>query len=298
MKKNKVLSLILIGLIYLFTLAFGILTYLLLPDVIKNQILLTMLIIDLLCCITIFIFSTILKNSIVVEPFWNLSVIIIYTSYLLITDSINIYTGIFLGIVILWGIRIIINWILNFENLNYKRKFYSNIKEKHPRIYFLIDFSLIHLLLALMAFIGMLPGFFFFEKAKTTGLNFSYILSCLVMLFAITIQIISDIQKNKFERKKDNKSKVLSKGLWKYSRHPNYFGEILFWIGIWLTYFGSEGDFMKAMITSASPILIFCMFVFIIIPIVEKQEIARNPIYKDYIECSNLLLPIPFKNKK
>ena len=150
----------------------------------------------------------------------------------------------------------------------------------------------------LVVFIGMLPGFFFVEKTTETGLKGNYILSCLVMILAIVIEMIADIQMNRFQKNPQNKGQVMASGLWKNSRHPNYLGEILFWVGIWLLYFGCESDFMKAMITGSSPILMFCMFVFISIPMLEKRQLKNKRDYKEYMECSNMLLPFRIKNKK
>lgn len=298
MKKNKAIGLLIIGLIYLFTIGVGVGTYFLLPNVIKNQELLTMLIIDSICTIVIYLFSTIFKNSSIYDPYWSVAPIVIYPGYLLVTDSVNVYTIIFVLVVAFWSFRLTINWALSFKNLGTQDWRYQNFKEKHPKVYFLIDLFGIHLFPTIMVFIGMLPGFFFIEKAVTTQLNVSFILSCLVMVLATVIEMVADIQMYNFRKNPENKGKVMARGLWKNSRHPNYLGEILFWIGIWLAYFGTEADFMKAMITAVSPIIIFCMFVFISIPMLEKRQLKNKPAYKDYMECSSMLLPIPVKSKK
>lgn len=298
MKKNKAIGLLIIGLIYLFTIGVGVGTYFLLPNVIKNQELLTMLIIDIICTIVIYLFSTIFKNSSIYDPYWSVAPIVIYPGYLLATDSVNVYTIIFVLVVAFWSFRLTINWALSFKNLGTQDWRYQNFKEKHPKVYFLIDLFGIHLFPTIMVFIGMLPGFFFIEKAVTTQLNVSFILSCLVMVLATVIEMVADIQMYNFRKNPENKGKVMARGLWKNSRHPNYLGEILFWIGIWLAYFGTEADFMKAMITAVSPIIIFCMFVFISIPMLEKRQLKNKPAYKDYMECSSMLLPIPVKSKK
>lgn len=298
MKKNKAIGLLIIGLIYLFTIGVGVGTYFLLPNVIKNQALLTMLIIDIICTIVIYLFSTIFKNSSIYDPYWSVAPIVIYPGYLLATDSVNVYTIIFVLVVAFWSFRLTINWALSFKNLGTQDWRYQNFKEKHPKVYFLIDLFGIHLFPTIMVFIGMLPGFFFIEKAVTTQLNVSFILSCLVMVLATVIEMVADIQMYNFRKNPENKGKVMARGLWKNSRHPNYLGEILFWIGIWLAYFGTEADFMKAMITAVSPIIIFCMFVFISIPMLEKRQLKNKPAYKDYMECSSMLLPIPVKSKK
>ena len=298
MKKNKAIGLLIVGLIYLLTIGIGVGIYFILPPVIKEQALLTMLIIDVVCTVVIYLFSTIFKNSSIYDPYWSVAPMVIYSAYMVITETINPYTIIFLLVVAFWSIRLTTNWAIRFKNLSVQDWRYQNFKDKHPKVYFLINLFGIHLFPTIMVFVGMLPGFFFIEKTVTTQLNFSFLLSCLVMIFATIFEMIADTQMAKFKKDPSNKGKVMARGLWKNSRHPNYLGEILFWVGIWLTYFGAETDFMRAMITSTSPILIFCMFVFISIPMLEKRQLKNKIAYKEYMECSNMLLPFPTKSKK
>lgn len=298
MKKNKTIGLLIISLIYLITFGIGTGIYFLLPTVIRSQTLLTLMIIDIICTIVIYLFSTIFKNSSIYDPYWSVAPVVIYLAYMLARDCFNPYTIIFLIIVVFWSVRLTLNWVFGFKNLSIQDWRYQGFKEKHPKVYFLINLFGIHLFPTAMVFIGMLPGFFFIEKAMSSQLNFSFILSCLVMVLAVIIEMVADIQMSKFRRNPSNKGLVMSSGLWKYSRHPNYLGEILFWVGTWLAYFGSEADFMKAMITGSSPMLMFCMFVFISIPMLEKRQLKNKPYYKEYMEYSNMLLPFPLKNKK
>ena len=119
------------------------------------------------------------------------------------------------------------------------------------------------------------------------------------MLFAIVIELISNMQLFAFRNNNNTSGLVMNKGLWKYSRHPNYFGEIVFWVSIWLTYFSAESDFMIGLLMCACPIVIFVLFQFVSIPMLEKRQLKNKVGYKEYMENTNALLIVPlFDNKK
>ena len=85
------------------------------------------------------------------------------------------------------------------------------------------------------------------------------IIGIIIFTIGFTIEIIADSQKTKFRAMDDNKDKFISIGLWKYSRHPNYLGEIILWLGISLISFSSlEG---LQYITLISPIFTYLLLV-------------------------------------
>ncbi len=71
-------------------------------------------------------------------------------------------------------------------------------------------------------------------KNEENSLNIFLILGSIVWIVGFTIEIIADLQKNKFKKNQDTNNKFISTGLWSKSRHPNYFGEISLWIGIYI----------------------------------------------------------------
>ncbi len=108
------------------------------------------------------------------------------------------------------------------------------------------------------------------------------------------IETLADIQKNNFYRLDAHKGKWIESGLWRYSRHPNYFGEILVWIGIYL-YTLAAMDFWQSMLGILSPLYISALIIFVSgIPILEKSADAKygtNPDYLRYkINTNSLIL--------
>ena len=151
----------------------------------------------------------------------------------------------------------------------------------------------------------MLPVFSYLNGINiATGINLGgFVLSILICLFAIIIETIADLQMDKFKKDKNNTGKIIRVGLWKNSRHPNYFGEILFWVSLFLF---SLTPIYPANINGGIWVLVFCplvmflLFAFISIPMMEKRQKQSKPGYEQYKKETNLLLPFwpPYIDKK
>ena len=84
---------------------------------------------------------------------------------------------------------------------------------------------------------------------------------------------------------------TLRKGLWRYSRHPNYLGEILIWWSLWL--FGLGADPAWARWAVAAPVAMTAMFLFVSIPLIEKRSLERRTGYQQVIDETSMLIPWP-----
>lgn len=114
-------------------------------------------------------------------------------------------------------------------------------------------------------------------------------------------EAIADWQKYQFTQNPANKNKWIEIGIWRYSRHPNYFGEILVWIGVYLFVFSSLTP-LQAVIGLASPLFIIILLLFVSgIPILEKSADKRwgkNKKYQEYKKQTSILVPLPRKSSK
>lgn len=302
MKNNKTVGIIIITLIYLISLASVIGIYYLFPASLKNQVLLTLLILDIIATLIVYIFSCIFKNASIYDPYWSVAPVFLVLAFMILTNNFHPLAIIFLVLVLVWSIRLTLNWAMNFKNLNTQDWRYQGFKDKHPKTFFLINLFGIELFPTIIVFIGLIPGFFFLEKVmKNPGsLNAATIIGFVLMLGATIIELISDIQMYNFRKTNKVHGAIMNKGLWKYSRHPNYFGEILFWVSIWLTFISRENRFEIILVMAACPVSIFLLFQFVSIPMLEKRQLKNKPGYRDYINNTNTLwlYPLLKGNKK
>lgn len=117
--------------------------------------------------------------------------------------------------------------------------------------------------------------------------------ACLLALFGIVFEGVADMQLAAFKRNRSNQSAVMDRGLWHYSRHPNYFGEACVWWGLGLL--GVAG-------TAGWPLLAPVLITFLLlrvsgVTLLEQDIGERRPAYRDYIQRTNAFIPGPPRNR-
>lgn len=299
MYNSKIKSIIAVFIMYLFSFFVSVLLYPLIPIEVKNaeDILFKLLILDIISTIIIFIMSLIFKNSSIYDPYWSVSPIAISIAFLKLCGNINAWSVFAVGLISVWGIRLTINWAYKFNHLKHQDWRYTELNEKHPKTYFLINLFGIHLAPTIIVALALIPALNFIGDVGKAGFEptpmtlFAYLFT----LGAILIETVADIQLIMFKKIPSNHGLVMTHGLWKNSRHPNYFGEIAFWFGLFLLHYSLK---------NANPLLVFCplvmflLFVFISIPMMDKRQLETKASYKEYMESTNPLLPIfPPKQK-
>jgi len=191
------------------------------------------------------------------EKFFDLTGTISYVSSVFFiffktntVDSINLGSLALSTFIIIWSLRLGTFLFLRIKKAGKDRRF-NEIKKSFS--WFFMTFSLSGMwvtICSICALTGIANGIIF---SSTT------IIGIIIFTIGFTIEIIADSQKTKFRAMDDNKDKFISIGLWKYSRHPNYLGEIILWLGISLISFSSlEG---LQYITLISPIFTYLLLV-------------------------------------
>jgi steroid 5-alpha reductase family enzyme len=113
----------------------------------------------------------------------------------------------------------------------------------------------------------------------------------LVWIIGFMYEVVADAQLRQFQANKENKGKLMTEGLWFNSRHPNYFGEILQWWGIFLMALHAPHGWLGIV----SPLTVMLMLCFVTgIPRVE-QRFAERPGWSDYKKRTSVLIPLPKK---
>jgi len=132
--------------------------------------------------------------------------------------------------------------------------------------------------------------------------NGFFYIGMLVFIAGFVIEIIADWQKSIFRKNPANKDQFISNGLWYYSRHPNYFGEITLWLGISIMSFSSLSSWQY--ITLISPLFTYMLLVYVsgvrILEISGLEKWGHLQNYQEYIRTTSSLFPYAklFKNKK
>ncbi|MEJ8822759.1 DUF1295 domain-containing protein [Variovorax humicola] len=113
-----------------------------------------------------------------------------------------------------------------------------------------------------------------------------------VVSFGIVFEAIGDAQLSRFKREPANAGRVMDRGLWRFTRHPNYFGEACVWWGLWLMALAGAG--WAGLWSAVSPVLMSLLLLKVSgVGLLEKDIHERRPAYRDYIARTNAFVPGP-----
>ena len=250
---------------------------------------------DVVATIVVWAFGLLYENVSVYDPYWSVFPPVAFLLW-------AFYTGVWsLPVILLlvaswyWGWRLTRNWVITFRGIAHEDWRYTKYRSLHPVLFHLINFFGLNMVPTLVVFAAMLPGLKLYEASNPVctlsgevGLcSISVavlILGFIVCLSSATIQLIADKQSHDFRAA--NPGKVCNVGLWKHGRHPNYFGEIQFWWGIWIMYAALNGiDWFIF-----GPIAMTALFLGISIPLMEHRQLANKPDYAEYKKQTRLLI--------
>ncbi|MBR2070047.1 MAG: DUF1295 domain-containing protein [Clostridia bacterium] len=280
MKNSRTFSFILIALIYVVAALFGVWAYVALAQM---DVWLRLLIADVFATVITFVFSVLFKNASVYDPYWSVQPIVIVFAFAFY-NSITLPKILLLIAIAFWGVRLTANWAVNFYGLNYQDWRYTMLKEKTGVFYPIINFTGIHMVPTLIVYACTLPAVY----VILSDMPITPIAICCFALsvIAVVIQGSADYQMYKFRLNKT--SMFINVGLWKYSRHPNYFAEILMWWSVALFAVSVLG-FKWYLILGA--ILNNLLFLFVSIPLADGKQ-SKKEGFEDYKKSTRMLLPI------
>ena len=226
----------------------------------------------------IFLFSNVHKNSSIYDPFWHVApipiVFYIAKQSSLPTLELNLVLAAFL----FWALRLTYNWYLNWNNLDHEDFRYIDLKNNNKFMAFINDLFGIHLIPTIIVNVSLYP---IYVALNSESLNELVYVGFILIIIAVVIQYISDDQMRKFRKDESNLGKTMKYGLWKYSRHPNYLGEVSFWFGIYIFALASG---LTTIWLLACPIVMLALFVFISCPMMDNRSLKRRSEYKEYMD--------------
>lgn len=279
MKTNRAVSFAVIAAVYILVAAVGVITY----RSLELSWWLALLIADVVATAVTFLFSVIFGNASVYDPYWSVQppVILIALAW---GRELNPLGILLILVVSFWAIRLTANWAYTFANLKHQDWRYTMLKEKTGIFYPVINFVGIHMVPTLVVYGCILPAGY----AIMNGVNITLasVLFLCISLFAAIMQGIADIQMHKF--RKNRTAPFIRVGLWKYSRHPNYLGEILMWWGVALCVVCAQP---RAWYLTAGAIANTALFLLVSVPMADGRQ-SRKEGFAEYKKQTRMLLPI------
>ena len=241
----------------------------------------------LFCMLLLWLLSIYLKNVSIVDIFWGLGFVIVNAFYFIGLKEVFTRHILMLILVSLWGLRLTV--FLAYRNVGKEEDFrYQEFRRQYGvHRYWWISFFQVFLLQGVLMLLVSLPLWGTMVETHSNALMILDYLAIVLWAMGFLFEAGGDYQLAKFKNNPNNKGKVLDKGLWKYTRHPNYFGDTIVWwsyalfsiaAGAYWTIIGSL--IMTVLILKVSGVTLL-----------EKTLKHKKPEYAEYVRKTNSFLP-------
>lgn len=236
---------------------------------------------------SVFLLALILKDNSIVDIFWGIGFILLTILSLWKSDSFDAKKIIVGMMILIWGLRLSIHIFLrnkghgeDFRYANWRRTWKNFVLRSFLQVFMLQGFFMLVIVWPVLHI----------NHGSSVEFGMIDIFGILIFLTGFIFEVVGDFQMKAFKKDPANSGKIITTGLWKYTRHPNYFGEALLWWGIWLM----AVPVIDGIYTILSPLVITWLLRYISgVPMLEKkyegradweEYKARTPVFVPFIK--------------
>lgn len=232
-----------------------------------------------------FIMGTILKNNSIVDQAWGLGFVLIGFYSMLRLQNFGIISLIVVLLVTLWGGRLFYH--IMRRNFGKPEDFrYANWRVEWGKYVVIRALFQVYLLQGVLMLSIAFPVVLIHEKIDQS-FSLLTLFGILVWCVGYYFEVVGDAQLREFKNNPQNKGKLMTIGLWQYTRHPNYFGEATMWWGVFLVGISAGITWVSIL----SPIIITFLLLFVSgVPMLEKAMEGRTG-FKEYANRTNKFIP-------
>lgn len=246
---------------------------------------------DIAATVVIYILSVFLRNTSLYDPYWSVIPIwiVVYLWWMPAGETDLVRSGLAGGLTILWGLRLTWNWLRGWSGLDHEDWRYVLQRQQTGKLFQFVNFFGLQMMPTALVYLGclaLIPAL----SSSDRAFNWLDIVAAMVTLMGILAEAIADQQLRKFRKSNTDKTKILDTGLWKFSRHPNYFGEVSFWYGLALFSLAAAPDDWWRI---SGAVAMTALFLFISIPMIDKRMLERRPHYAERKKKVSAIFPWP-----
>jgi steroid 5-alpha reductase family enzyme len=253
---------------------------------------------DLVATLVVFGFSAAYRNSSFYDPYWSVVPPVLLAYWILAAGlPIDLRSVLLAGLVGWWALRLTHNWARGWHGLGDEDWRYRQLQAQLGVAYWPVSLLGIHLMPTVWVFLGCLGLYLASGAAEVDGLaaasraplGWMDGVAALVTAAAVWLERRADLELLKFREQRTSASELLRTGVWAWCRHPNYLGEIGFWVGVCL--FGVAAN-PSAWWVWLGPAVMIALFAGVTISMIERKLAAAKPGYASYQAAVPRLVPL------
>lgn len=232
--------------------------------------------------------SLLLRDASVIDPVWGPAFVIVAVIAALAGSGAPARRWLLLALTAVWGLRLGLHLTRRKLHERDEDRRYRAMREAHPRNFAIWSLGWVYLVQGILVVVISLPLQVAAQRAPALGWLIAP--GLLVYATGLAFEAVGDEQLRRFKSDPQNRGRVMDRGLWRYTRHPNYFGDACVWWGLWLVAVQAGATWW----TVISPLVMSLLLVRISGKGLLERDIGeRRPGYADYIRRTSGFLPLP-----
>ncbi len=243
----------------------------------------------------LWLISLALSNASIVDIFWGPGFVLTAWAVFIWTALADVPTGaagrrlLLVALTTIWGLRLGI--YLAWRNLGKGEDYrYVAMRQRSPQRFWIISLFKVFLLQGALMWVVSLPVQVGQLPPQPAGIGVLAVVGCLIWAAGLCCETIGDLQLARFKADATNRGRVMDRGLWRYTRHPNYFGDFLVWWGLYLVALEGAGTWW----TFVGPLVMSVLLVRVSgVAMLEKTITSRRPGYAEYMQRTSAFFPWP-----
>jgi steroid 5-alpha reductase family enzyme len=231
--------------------------------------------------------SLALRNASIVDIFWGFGFVVAALSYFVLGDGYDGRKLLVLVLVCVWGLRL--SGYIGWRNLGHGEDYrYVTMRDRAGPAFWWRSYFQVFLLQGVLLWVISAPLLASMHSEDPDQFAPTDALGTTVWSLGIFFEAVGDFQLARFKADPANKGKVMRTGLWRYTRHPNYFGDATVWWGLWVIAAGTPWGWATVFAPTIMTMLLLRVSG---VALLERTITKRRPEYADYIESTSAFVP-------
>lgn len=232
--------------------------------------------------------SLFLHDASVIDPVWGPAFVLVAIVAAVDGSGAPARRLLLLALTAVWGLRLGIHLTRRKLHEREEDRRYRAMRDAHPHNFALWSLGWVYLLQAVLVLVVSLP--LQVAAKRPTALGWAAAPGLVLYAVGLAFEAIGDEQLRRFKADPANRGAVMDRGLWRYTRHPNYFGDACVWWGLWLVALQAGGAWW----TFVAPVVMSLLLIRVSGKGLLERDIGeRRPAYARYIEQTSGFLPLP-----